>query len=125
METGDWSISCHALLVARVPPAGRTLPLNTTAPAPAAVHSLYVGRVDVFFYSLCCHTDLATTLMTVQRLKATLTQRTERRDHDCNICVDVYRSSHGAEFIPRAKARAPPFEIVFVRTYMGISEWQE
>ena len=42
---------------------------------------------------LCCHSELATTRTTAQRLKATLARRTERRDHDCNRCVAVYRAS--------------------------------
>ena len=78
-------ISPVVLLVARVLPAVQLLPLNVTAQTPAScsqpAHSPYAGRVDILFFSLCCHTELAQARITAQRLKATLAQRT--------VCVET------------------------------------
>ena len=38
------------------------------------------GRINVISFSLCCHTELATRRRIAKRVKATLPQRTERRD---------------------------------------------
>lgn len=55
MDAGCPVQLCLAVVVASKLPAVQTLPLNITAPAPAAVHSRYAGIFSFSILDLLLH----------------------------------------------------------------------